>query len=101
MKASYHRETYLTDDLLKDLGFYEANNFLGHKSWRIKFPYYSHIMQITIRPDLHRTNPNCGIFSLIMVDGNMPDVALTIAYHVDTAERLHSLINILTYTNLY
>jgi hypothetical protein len=111
MKASYHRETYLTDEILKELGFYIASDFLGQKSWRIKFPYYNHIMQITIRPDFHRTNPNCGIFSLIIPEvydslepGNNPnekEFSMNIAYHVDTAERLHAIMNSLTHINLY
>lgn len=102
MKASYHRETYLTDEILKELGFYEASSFLGNKSWRIKYPYYNHIMQITIRPDLHRTNPNCGIFSLVTpASEDQKEFSMNIAYHVDTAERLHLLINGLTHINLY
>ena len=115
IKCSYVRENYLTDEILKNLGFTEAVDFVNQKCWRISIPYYAHMIQISIRPHLPRTNPNCGVLSiyspaetLLVVEDNgkerkkkLEESTHPIAWYVDTCERLKLIIDSLTHRNLY
>jgi hypothetical protein len=114
-KAAFHREEFLTDETLQRLGFTVAVDSMGFQVWRIKIPYYYKTIQIRINPDLPRTNPNCGVFSLFTpqetIDGvnaqgepeqlTTPEQTTNVAWYVDTCERLYTLIQTITHVNLY
>lgn len=114
-RAAFHREEFLTDETLQRLGFSVAVDSMGFQVWRINVPYYHKVIQVSINPDLPRTNPNCGVFSLYtpqqVVDGvdaegnpeqiTFPESTTNVAWYVDTCERLYSLIQIITHVNLY
>jgi len=114
-RSSFHQEEYLTDETLQRLGFNVAVDSMGFQVWRIKVPYYHHLIQIRINPELPRTNPNCGVFSLYSpadtIDGidengnpekiTFPEKTTNVAWYVDTCERLYNLIKHITYVNLY
>jgi hypothetical protein len=114
-RTQFHQEEFLTDETLQRLGFSVAVDSMGFQVWRLSVPYYYKIIQISINPDLPRTNPNCGVFSLYSpaqtIDGinengdpepiTFPETTTNVAWYADTCERLYNLIKHITHVNLY
>lgn len=102
----------LTEDILVNLGFikYKQN---GRKVWRIKAPYYPHIIQVELG-NYPATNPNCGTISVWNPKQEVPtftkkgkkkmitlkESTTCIAWYVNTPERLHKVIASLTQENV-
>ena len=97
------------------LGFTEAVGSLKEKVYRIKpSMYYNKTIQVTLKNDLPRTNPNCGVVYIYeeeindtmlnnkgeTVPVNFPERIIPIAWYVDTYERLFSIITSLTQINI-
>jgi hypothetical protein len=109
------RRDKLDEEGLLRMGFtaHEDTQGLG-TVYRIKPAMYYHPMiQVQLRTDLPRTNPNCGIVSIyspeitdkvITNEGEkqvtFPERITPIAWYVDTYDRLFAIINSLIQINL-
>lgn len=115
-------EVTLNADFLKKMGFYDSGkvDITGHIKWRLKIPFQPHKeIQITLGA-YPKTNPNCGIVSIVHVEINdfvwsqidgeqkgfhkierkpihVPEKEYSVASHIHTPHLLVTLINILTY----
>jgi hypothetical protein len=110
------RKNKLDVEGLLRLGFTEHDSEVSReKVYRIKpSMYYHNILEMRLKPDLPHSNPNCGILAIynppiddMMMDENgektkpikFPSRWTAIAWHVDTYERLHAIVNSLTQIN--
>lgn len=105
----------IDEEGLKRLGFYLAEEKDNLRNiWRLKVPYYHYEFQIVLG-NYHSTNPNCGVVSLYDPAGEAvgftqkgkkkmykyPGFCRPIAWHVDTFDRLHIIIQALSHRNIW
>lgn len=109
------RRTPITDEILVHYGFKKLpeKDAVERDIWRMKMPFYPYYFQF-IKGDYPANNPNCGILSIhepaheaTGFDKNgrkkvykFPASTRSIAWYVNTAERLRSIILILSEENV-
>lgn len=110
-----NRCTKITDKILRYYGFVKLveKDIVGRDIWELRMPFYPHKFRF-IKEDFPADNPNCGVLSIhndaCEVSGfdtkgkkklyKLPSSTHNIAYYVNTAERLRSIILILTESNV-
>jgi hypothetical protein len=114
-QSKFKHQLKLSDELMKDLDWTPAKNWMKESVWRKKYPHYHYIFELWLKPHLDATNPNCGVLSLyepsvtVPVYGHgkkpkittFPERTINIASYVDTIERLNLIIDSLTHINLF
>lgn len=114
-----HLVVRLDEEGLERLGFYDAGkNMIDRTKWRLKIPYYSFELQITIG-NYPATNPNCGVMSIYSptekaetykqtkkhpkgkkITLKIKEMEQPIAWYIWDYDRLRNLIVSLTQVNL-
>jgi len=112
------RYTRITPEILKNYGFVplEQKDIVGRDIWELKVPFYHSVFRFT-QGQYPATNPNCGVLMIHTPAGEasgfkqlkggkvkeiihkFPARTMNIAHYVNTAERLRSIILLLTEAN--
>lgn len=104
----------ITPEILKQIGFVvlDKKDVIKREIWCLKVPFYSHEIRFT-QGDYPSNNPNCGMVSLhtpkhevFTVDrngvgyvGEEEASTITIAWYVNTTDRLIKIIQSITQVN--